>query len=180
MLPVVSFRASRLGGESPRKLSGSRSIGLRLAQSPKSARAKTRRRRCATPNHCASRVLHSSRPSSPNAAPSVPQPFLGTSTCRHPAICSTTTAKSRPWLLLNAPGTFSQRAKRQPQCSRAHRTIRVAVVNSPLRSPSNPSRLPATDKSWQGDPNTTKSILPSAAISSDVIFVTSPKFGTAG
>src|SRR5699024_1474394 len=176
----ASCPCSRLGGVSPRRLWRSSKIGGLLAQSPKSAIANTRRRRCATPNHCASKTDHSSIASSPNAAPSVPQPYLGTSTSRSPAICSTTAAKSRPLFVLKAPGTFSHSANLHPLCFLAHSMILIAEKNNPLCSPLIPSRLPATDKSWHGDPKTTKSIGPSALMSSSVILVTSPRFGTLG
>ena len=150
-LTAASFREPLLGAESPRMLSGSRRIGGRLAQSPKSARANTRRLRCATPNHCASRHAHSSKASSPTAQPSLPHfvffPTTGGSTWSSPAISATTAAKSRPLLLLNAPKTFSQRANRSPHHRRSHRTIRIASKKSPLRSPSNPFLLPARLKS---------------------------------
>lgn len=134
---ATSCPVFRLGAVSPRMLSRSRRIGGLLDQSPKSARAKTRRRLCATPNHCASRVDHSTNASSPAAQPSVPQPLGGVTVVpgSKPASASTTAAKSRPLLLEKAPGTFSQRANRSPQCFRSQPTIRMAVKNSPDRAP---------------------------------------------
>lgn len=174
------FRASRLGAECPRKRSGSRRTGGRPAQFPKSARANTRRRRCATPNHCASSTAHSTIASGPTAQPSVPQPFGGTGVSSTPDSASTTAAKSAPLLELKAPGTFSQRANRHPHHRRAHSMICIAVKKSPERAPASPLRLPATDRSWHGEPNTTRSICPRAAICASVTFVTSPRFGTPG
>ena len=179
-VPATSSPASRRGAVSPRKPSGSRSIGGRFRQSPKSATANTRRRRCATPNHCASIVDHSTIASEPRAQPSVPQPLGGTPVPSRPAIASTTAAKSRPALLLKAPGTFSHRANRQSHQSRAQPTICIAVKKRPERAPSRPFRLPATLKSWHGEPKTTTSIRPRAAICSSVTFVTSPRLGTSG
>lgn len=174
-----SSRDSRRGGESPRRPSRSRRTGGRSAQFPASRTANTRRRRCATPNHCASSTLHSTSPASPSATPSVPQPSPGTSRL-HPAIEPATTAKSRPWLLLKAPGTFSQRSHLAPQRSRAALKILICSWKRPERSPARPLRLPATDRSWHGEPPTTKSIGPRAAICSSVISVTLPRLGTFG
>src|SRR5690554_6910431 len=176
-VPVIPCPVSRRGGESPRRLSGSSSTGGRLAQSPVSRTANTRRRRCATPNHCESSTAHSTNPASPNATPSDPQPSAGTGSS-HPAISPTTTAKSRPLLLLNAPGTFSQMSHRAPQRVRAALKILICSVNRPERSPSSPARLPATLRSWHGEPPITTSIGPSAAMSASVISVTLPRFGT--
>lgn len=157
-VPAVSCPASRRGAESPRTPWGSRRIGCLRVQSPKSARAKTRRRRCATPNHCASRVDHSTIASAPTAQPSVPQPLGGTLVPARPASASTTAAKSRPELELKAPGTFSQRANRVPHQMRHQEMMSMAGKNRPERSPERPFCLPATDRSWQGDPNTTRSM----------------------
>lgn len=48
--------------------------------------------------------------------------------------------------------------------------ILTASINSPDRSPSRPALLPATDKSWQGDPKVIKStgsiLLPSTLVTS--------------
>ena len=146
-VPATPCRASLLGAEFPRRPSGSRRIGGREAQSPKSRTANTRRRRCATPNHCASSTAHSTIPCSPTAAPSVPQPWGGTGSSARPASSSTTFAKSRPWLQERMPTTFSSMAKRSPQCFRAQRAIRTAWRKSPLRAPSRPARSPAIEKS---------------------------------
>ena len=154
----ATCRASLLGAKSPRKPWGSRRIGGRLAQSPKSVTTNTRLRRCASPNHCASSTAHSHIPCSPTAQPSEPQPSLGAARSSSPASAPTTAAKSAPLLLLNAPGTFSHLANRSPFQSRAHSTIRIAAKKSPDRSPSSPFRLPATDKSWHGEPKTNTSI----------------------
>jgi len=174
---AMSSPGSRRGGESPRKPSRSRRTGGRSSQFPASRTANTRRRRCATPNHCASSTHHSTSPASPSAMPSVPQPSAGTSR-RHPAIEPATTAKSRPRLLLNAPGTFSQMSHRAPQKCRAALKILICSWKRPERSPARPLRFPATDRSWHGDPPTTTSIRPSAAMRSSVMSVTLPRFGT--
>ena len=96
---------------------------------------------------------------------------------------SRTTRKSSPWLLLNAPGTFSQRAKLgyfPPVAPRISLIIRTASMNSPLRVVSSspfascfsPARFPATLKSWHGEPNV---ITSTGSISAPFILLISPR-----
>lgn len=178
--------ASRRGAGCPRKPSGSRSIGGRSRQSPVSRRANTRRRRWGTARgcdstrtYCASSTRHSTSPCEPIAAPHVPHPPRGTPSS-HPAIDPTTIPKSRPPWLENAPGTFSQSRKRAPQRALAAWKILTCSWKRLERSPASPARLPATLRSWHGDPPTTRSMGPRAAIRASVIAVTSPRFGTPG
>jgi hypothetical protein len=62
----------------------------------------------------------------------------------------TTTWKSAPCALDKAPGTFSQRAileYRPLVFLLISFMILIASINNPDRSPANPARFPATDKS---------------------------------
>lgn len=65
--------------------------------------------------------------------------------------------KSAPLLLLKAPGTFSHTANLGylfADTPRISRIIRIASKNKLLLSPSwIPVCFPATDRSWQGEPN---------------------------
>lgn len=101
---------------------------------------------------------------------------------------SRTTRKSSPWLLLNAPGTFSQRAKLgyfPPVAPRISFMIRTASMKSPLRVVSSsplasclrPARFPATLKSWQGEPNV---ITSTGSISAPLILLMSPRCTISG
>lgn len=94
-----------------------------------------------------------------------------------------TARKSSPPAELNAPGTFSQTAKvgYSPSVfSLISLIIRMASMNKPLRvissSPSavclRPSRLPACDKDWHGEPNV---IISTGSISAPFILDTSPR-----
>ena len=97
-------------------------------------------------------------------------------------ISSRTAAKSRPPLLLNAPGTFSQTIYRgltmspvRPfalSCSLISFTMRTCSMNNPLLAPANPARFPAILKSWHGDPPV---ITSTTSISAPLIFVISPR-----
>ena len=101
---------------------------------------------------------------------------------------SQTMRKSSPLLLLKAPGTFSQSAKRGYFPSVAvliSLIILTASMKSPLRVVSSspfascfkPARLPATDKSWQGLP---KVIMSTGSISPSCILLMSPRCFTFG
>lgn len=80
--------------------------------------------------------------------------------------------KSRPPELDSKPGTFSHTSQRGRR-RRANR--RNSIARLP-RGSSNPSRLPATLKDWQGVPPTRTSIGSGAAW----MVVKSPRFGTSG
>lgn len=128
----------------------------------KQAMTNTRLRRWGTPKNCASRTAHSMK--------------LGP----NPAISLRTASKSSPPRLDKAPTTFSQiahRGKVPAVASRISLMIRVASKNNPLRLPSNPARLPATDKSWHGDPNVMTS---TGGRSAPLTVATSPQRGTVG
>ena len=83
--------------------------------------------------------------------------------------------KSRPALLLKAPGTFSHTMYlgfRPCVFSLISLMIRIASRNSPDRSPLSPCRRPATLKSWHGLPKVTMS---TGSISLPLISVMLPK-----
>lgn len=62
------------------------------------------------------------------------------------------------------PGTFSRNTNE----GRTSRTILATSKKSPLRSPSKPARVPATLRSWQGNPAETRSTLPRQGFPSNV------------
>ena len=77
-----------------------------------------------------------------------------------------------PVLSLIIPGTFSQTIHSGFKRSAIRRNSRVRLP----RGSSNPSRFPASENDWQGEPPTTTSADPGWTW----IVVTSPKLGTPG
>ena len=100
-----------------------------------------------------------------------------------PTISLRTVRKSSPWLLLNAPTTFSHTANLgyiplvAPRISliiliaSIKSSLRV-VSSSPFDSCFNPALFPATLRSWHGEP---KAIISTGSMSAPLIFVTSPR-----
>ena len=179
--------ASPRGSRSPDTPVRSNSISCAVSP-PKSATSAILRRRWGTPQYCASctrqATLH--RPSTSRYPPQVGQPFAGTSILgasgsTRRIVSSSTAAKSRPLLLLSAPGTFSHTmylgrisSPDRPSClscSRISFITLICSINRPLRAPARPARLPAMLRSWHGLPPVTHH---TGSMVAPSIFVMSP------
>ena len=114
----------------------------------------TLRRRWATPKYRASRVRHET-----------PYPSCSISLRSLP--------KSAPLLELKSPGTFSSTSHRGRRCSTRSRKVKARLD----RLPANPARLPATLRSWQGNPPDQMS---ASGMSFAFTSVMLPRFGALG
>ena len=146
----------------------------------KSATSAIRRRRWGTPQNCASSTRHAMDHPSPMMHPLFVHLLPGgrgitASLWATVASAWSTARKSSHLLELKAPGTFSQTAYlgyTPSVLSLISRIIRTVSINRTLRSPSSPLRLPATLKSWHGEP---KVITSTGSIVEPSILVMSPK-----
>jgi predicted MPP superfamily phosphohydrolase len=163
-VPAVSSLSVPHGSKSPDKPLRSKSTSG-ADSPPKSATSAMRFLLWGTPQNCASCTLQATLhpPIFSLIHPDLghfPLSGIGTSGASGSAILTIserTAWKSLPPLLENAPGTFSQTMNRgrtiQPvrpvvrSRSLISFTIRTCSMNSPLRSPSSPARLPATERS---------------------------------
>ena len=170
----VACRALLPGAGCPRMPFSINSISPALSP-PKSQIRKIRLRRWGTPKCWALSTLQAISVPQPRTMPAfahLPEAGIGISVF---ANASSTALKSLPagFPLDMAPGTFSHSAYLGYLPFVAlliSSIIRMASVKRPLRSPCKPSRRPAVDKSWQGEPklmmSTGGSFAPSSAVMS--------------